>query len=329
MFEFYDREEELNTIERLLSYPPNLITFVYGPINSGKSAVMLKLIERAKNCVFFYIDLRLHMISRYNDFLRVLFEVHSPHTLRKFLEDLPKSIGGIPIPKKLLEDIFVGKREDVFEYIVEVFERIRDRGKTPVLVLDELQKIGDLKIDSELIYELFNFFVSVTKQRHLAHVFCVTLDSLFLEKIYRSAVLHGRADFLLVDDFDHPTAAEGFLRTHGFDDDEIEIAWSYLGGKPVYLTEAIRNRSNLQQFCERLLKMRIRQILEVLEGKIPKLFKLFKDREVIEYDTLTDELRMCVRENIVFVDPVNRIVKPQSRIDLLVMRSITDKYGEE
>lgn len=74
--------------------------------------------------------------------------------------------------------------------------------------------------------------------------------------------------------------------------------------------------------------MRIRQILEALEGKIPKLFKLFKDRNVIEYDTLTDELKLCVRENIVFVDPVNGIVKPQSQIDLLAMRSIINKYTD-
>ena len=118
------------------------------------------------------------------------------------------------------------------------------------------------------------------------------------------------------------------LRKHGFSNDEIEITWYYLGGKPVYLIEAIKNRSNLRQFCERLLRMRIRQILEALEGKIPKLFKLFKDRNVIEYDTLTDELKLCVRENIVFVDPVNGIVKPQSQIDLLAMRSIINKYTD-
>ena len=161
------------------------------------------------------------MISRYNDFLRVLFEVHSPRTLRKVLEDLPRSIGGIPIPKKLLEELLIGRYGDIFEYIVDVFEKIRDKGKTSVLILDELQKIGDLKIDGELIYELFNFFVSLTKQRYLAHVFCITSDSLFLEKIYRSVVLHGRADFLLVDDFNRPTTEE-FLRKHGFSNDEID-----------------------------------------------------------------------------------------------------------
>ncbi|CUX77335.1 ATP-binding protein [Thermococcus chitonophagus] len=43
-------------------------------------------------------------------------------------------------------------------------------------------------LDGSLIYELFNIFIHITKESHLAHVFVVTSDSLFVQKIWRGNV---------------------------------------------------------------------------------------------------------------------------------------------
>ncbi len=74
-----------------------------------------------------------------------------------------------------------------------------------------LQVIDDLKIDDYLVYELFNRFVRLTKELHTCHVFAVTSDSLFIEKIYREAMLYGKCRYLLIDDFDYETTAK-FLK---------------------------------------------------------------------------------------------------------------------
>jgi AAA+ ATPase superfamily predicted ATPase len=58
-----------------------------------------------------------------------------------------------------------------FRYITKVLMEIKKEGKQPILIIDELQKIGDLKLNGFLIYELFNYFVSLTKHKHLYHVF--------------------------------------------------------------------------------------------------------------------------------------------------------------
>jgi len=113
------------------------------------------------------------------------------------------------------------------------------------------------------IYELFNLFVRLTKELHCCHVFAITSDSLFIEKIYSEAMLHGRCRYLLVDDFDYDTTAE-FLRKYGFSKEEIKLAWSYLGGKPIYLVEAVKNKNRLKDFCEEMLRFRIRQIKDLL-----------------------------------------------------------------
>ena len=71
--------------------------------------------------------------------------------------------------------------------------RRRDRleiaeNKVLVLIVDELQKIGDVRINAHLIYELFNLFIRLTKELHLCHVFAVTLDSLFVGQVCSEAM---------------------------------------------------------------------------------------------------------------------------------------------
>ncbi len=79
-----------------------------------------------------------------------------------------------------------------------------------------------MKIDGYLIYKLFNFFVRLTKELHRAHVVVMTSDSLFLEQVYSEAMLKGRCDYLLVDDFDYERTM-GFSDGYGFDDQEKEM----------------------------------------------------------------------------------------------------------
>jgi AAA+ ATPase superfamily predicted ATPase len=105
---------------------------------------------------------------------------------------------GIPISKSVF-DVMLRDKENVFDYLLDVFGKVRENGKTPVLVVDEMQKIGDIKINEDFIYELFNFFVALTKELHLCHVFVVTSDSLFIERVYSEAMLQGRCRYLLVE----------------------------------------------------------------------------------------------------------------------------------
>ncbi len=339
--EFHDRKREIEEIKRILSYRPDSIYFVYGPINSGKTELFRHLIKTLpKEYMVFYISLRHIYVSKADDFLRILFEVKNKRmNIKSLVKELietyvPKEIitpiGRFPIPKNVFREIFKEKAiENVFVYLESLLMEVSKK-KKPVLVLDELQKIDDVKINGPLIYELFNFFVGLTKESHLAHVFAITSDSLFLEKVYKEAMLHGRCDYLLVDDFDYDITVE-FLRKYGFSKDEIELTWNYFGGKPVYLVKAIKNKHRLKEFCEEQLKLRFSQLLdtiyeveknkELFDGVI-ELFKAINENEVIKYTKIDDPLKFCVKRNVLFVEPVNRIVKPQSRLDLLAVRKL-------
>ncbi|PXF60221.1 MAG: ATP-binding protein [Candidatus Methanogaster sp.] len=348
--EFHDREKETKEIRAILDNRPTLITFVYGPINSGKTEFINNLIKGIPETQkVFYINLRGRFISNYDEFIKVLFDVEHEARygrIKEFLKPivnvLPESYSGIPIPKDMFLTLFKEKDvEDAFVYIETVLRAFCEGGHAPVLVIDELQVIGDLKVDGLLIYKLFNFFIRLTKELHLAHVFAVTSDSLFIENVYSEAMLEGRCRYLLVDDFDEATTA-AFLEGHGFTDDEKVLAWEYCGGKPVYLLELIRT-DNRGREIERLLRMRageLKTFLKTLKELGDKItvkeerydisyeniicaLKMFLDEEEIDMWSI-DEIskHYLVRNNILFLDPDRGIIKPQSRLNLLAVREV-------
>jgi AAA+ ATPase superfamily predicted ATPase len=344
--EFFNREREIKAITNILKSTPNLITFIYGPINSGKTELINYIVKRLpKDYRAFYVNLRGVYVSEAEDFLKVLFDVRGRSVkdcIRLALDVLPSEVitpkGRIPIPKQTLKQMFErNELENVFVYLENFLNEVAKKKKL-VFILDELQVIGDVKIDGLLIYKLFNFFVRLTKELHLCHVFVVTSDSLFIERVYVEAMLQGRCEYLLVDDFDYETTVK-FLKKHGFSEDEIRFVWNHFGGKPVYLLRAVRAKEsgeNLTDVVNTFFKMRLSQIKDIvyeleeedkeLFDRVIKLFSRFRDVEEFEYERLSREIMFCVEKNILFVEPVERIVKPQSRLDLLAIRRISELF---
>ena len=339
--EFHNRGKEVKEIRDILETRPTLITFIYGPINSGKTELIGHVIEELpEEYVVFYINLRTKFLASYDDFIESLFEMEMEETKRKeTLKELVSSVtkaAGIPINREFLDYVFKDKKpKNAFSYIIKLFEEVKASGKQPVLILDELQKIGDVKVDGPLIYELFNFFIDLTKEKHLAHVFVATSDSLFIERVYNEAMLQERCDYLLVDDFDYETTM-GFLDRYKFREKEKETVWEYTGGKPVYLVKLANAKmggKDIESEAKRLLKIRTSQILSIFDeialGKVEFSekaiigeFKNFETAEIIRYDRVNKEKIFLVGRNVLFIDPTQRTIKPQSRLNLLAIREV-------
>ena len=195
------------------------------------------------------------------------------------------------------------------------------------------KKIGDMKINGFLIYELFNYFVSLTKHKHLCHVFCVSSDSLFIEKVYSEAMLEDRVDYILVEDFDKETAlkfidflSEEILNKKLSDEDK-ELIYSYVGGKPILIIKVINKLryENLNDILNFMLKEETSKLRKLLiriknnkfEGieyeKVINALKLFKDDyEINEYLVDEDTKEFLVKRNILFLNPIEETLKPQS-----------------
>ncbi|MFA4647842.1 ATP-binding protein [Pyrococcus kukulkanii] len=336
---FFDRERELGKLLKMVSYDPNMITFIYGPINSGKTVLMSELTKRiAKDFTVFYINLRGRFVNSYEDFMKVLFSVRegSPKELLAELLKSGLAYGGIPVPEGVFKKILENKDEDPFVFLENYLRELKEKGRKPILIIDELQVVSDLKIDGLLIYKLFNFFVRLTKETRLSHVFVVTSDSLFIEKVYNEAMLQGRADYFLVDDFERETALK-FLVSQGFTNDEAELVWSYFGGKPVYLVEALKHREELKEWCEGTLEDRTSWLvlsLNSMRRKNPELFRdilpllnEFNDKEAIKCNEIDDAVFWTVKNNVLFFDPRKRLLRPQGRLELLAIRRALDEVG--
>ena len=345
--EFHNREKEINAIRNILNTDPTLITFIYGPINSGKTELINHLIKQLpEEYVVFYINLRTKLLASYDEFVESLFELEIAETRRKeTLKELVSSItkaAGIPITPEFRDYVFKDKKpKNAFSYIIKLFEVVKESGHQPVLILDELQKISDLKVDGLLIYELFNFFIDLTKEKHLAHVFVATSDSLFLESIYNEAMLQERCRYLLVDDFDDQTTLN-FLDKYTFSDTEKEVAWNYCGGKPVCLVELV-NCENREEKARGMFMFRTGEIetrlklvkelgdeitiggrrCDVHYEKLVNALKMFVSRDEVgmnEVDEVTK--RYLVKTNILFVDPLRKTMKPQSKLNLRAIREV-------
>lgn len=349
---FYNREQEINEIMKILDAEPSLITFIYGPINSGKTTMISHLIEQLpEDYVPFYVNLRGRFITDYEDFLNVLFEIDERGMVdnvteyaRSILKDLGAVSGiPIPIPINLFDQIFEkkDKSKDVFKYIERFLVEISKK-RTPVLIIDELQVVGDIKINGLLMYKLFNFFIRLTKELHLCHIFAVSSDSLFIEQVYSEAMLQGRSRHLLVDDFGEEMTMS-FLDEYGFTDTEKEVAWEYCGGKPICLVELVNTEENRKKKAEEMLGIRIGQIEGLIEDarefgykisygeekivlneeQILKSLEEFRDRDHLKASELSKSVKLgLIKENILFLDPVKQIIKPQSRLNLLAIREV-------
>ena len=350
---FYNREQETKEIIDTLRMKPRLITFIYGPINSGKTELITHLIEELpENYVVFYVNLRGKFISSYDDFVRALFKLDREkkeykEILKTISEVSLKSLkfAGIPITEGVLDLFFREKTyEDVFEFLEDYFTEIAEN-KVPVLIVDELQKIGDVKINTHLIYELFNLFIRLTKELHLCHVFAMTSDSLFIEHVYSEAMLEERCKYLLVDDFDYETTA-AFLNHYGWGEHEKEIAWHYVGGKPVSLVRLINEKASekkIEDVAGSMLILRTGEIETMLKRvnelgdeiiiedikypvsheKLVETLKSFAACEAIGMNEV-DEISKAflVKKNVLFVDPLTKLIKPQSRLNMLAIREV-------
>ncbi len=336
---FYNREKEIREVKAILSGEPNLVYFVYGPINSGKTALLMEVFKKLpENYKVFYINFRWRYVENINDLLQVLFEVKKgkykeiKEVVKEILKDTAKAIKKfteIPIPEKIFDMLFSEKKiENIFKYLEKVFEEIREEGFIPVFVIDEMQTIKEIINTSgkSVIHELFNFLIGLTKETHLCHCLCATSDCLFIEDIYSNARLEGRANYILVDDLQKE---EAFKLYEKFGFENKNLVWNYIGGKVgdmIILFEEKKRELPEEEALKELVKnekrrvkwIKIKKLKEKENAKeIWNFLSKFKNSWIIEDEQVEkdfDKLLFWIEENVLFYNPLEGTVRPQSKL---------------
>ena len=352
---FYNREDEQKGLLTILNMEPSLVYFVYGPINSGKTNLINKILQNLPEPMIpFYVNLRGRNVSSSEDFLNVLFSVDRKSKFenvrdysRELLKggaDIVKQTTGMPIPVKIFDLLFQtqNKGEDVFHYLEMFFTTLVEEKKLkPLFVLDELQMLKDIANSKGnlLLDNLFNFFVRLTKEIHVCHCLAITSDSVFIQQIYDSARLEGRSRYILIDDLEKEQTYKLYEK-FGFEDKER--VWSYLGGKVGDMTvlySLVQEGHSLDESLETMLGITVSR-LKLIEARLLKndeqkcskmmnfLFQVGKEGNIgFEPKIMQAEVYFWVDENILFLDPVKRIVRAQGQLTRRTINALEPNQG--
>ena len=143
--EFWNRKEEIEYLKRYILSEPNAILFVYGPKSSGKSTLLMKVVEKlSKRKRFlnwykvYWFDLRGKFIASYENVVDMFFvkEEVAERIIEKERSIKTNLFPFITVEAKDKE--LMKRREmDPFEYMERVLRKIRRN----VIVLDEIQKL--------------------------------------------------------------------------------------------------------------------------------------------------------------------------------------------
>lgn len=359
MAQFYDREQEEQELHIILEDEPSLVYFVYGPMNSGKTSLLVRVLNSLpKDMVPFYINFRGRDLSSTGEFLNCLFKIDKRSLLDSVKEymrgltgegaDVITKLTGIPIPKGIFDPIFKekDKGDDAFVYLEEFFQGLVVTGQRPVFVLDELQMVKKVANAAGrlLLDKLFNFMVRMTKETHLCHSLAVTSDSLFIEQISGNARLEGRSRCFLVDDLDRDRALHVYDQ-FGFRDKQL--IWSHIGGKigdmvrlKVELRLGLSEKDALKQMLGETTS-RLEDILE--EARDGFLQMEHKGKDIpLDIEKIMETLAMLIpegsvkkgkisaiyrkfliEENVLFQEPVKGMLYPQGQLVRLAIEELT------
>ena len=352
--EFVNREKEIREVKAILSGRPNFVYFVYGPINSGKTALLMKVCEElSEEYRIFYINFR-GFEGGYQKFTRAFFELGDKGLWEKlkskmpvisaaveYVERVTKKINtAIELPGEVIRMLQVGGEDpekiDLFHYLERLMSKLVENRKKPVLVLDEMQVLkGELSNTGQpLLARLFNFMVRMTKETHLCHCLCATSDCLFIEDVYSNARLEGRAEYLLVDDLGKK---EAFKMYEAFGFEEKELVWDYIGGKigdMVRLVEKKKRGYKEEEALERMLDDEIARFKDFLEAvkegekgdvdveRVREALREVREGE-IEGKKISRKVRkFLIQENVLFYNPMKSTVRPQSRLLWKAIREV-------
>jgi len=330
---FVNREEEKNYLKRYFQSIPNALLFLFGPKSSGKSTLLVEVMkELNNNLAFFYYDLREYGITNYLDFVDIFFQESKEKTVKVHAGmDLKVLNFGISKEEK---EYLRDKRtlKNALELAKERLMAVQRKGKTPVFIIDELQVLREVYLNDgrTIMDSLFNFFVTITKMKHIAHVVVCTSDSLFIDEIYNNSSLKETSQFYLVDEL-RKGYVEKWLSEEGYTAKDIKKIYSTVGGKPWILQELVKR----EQATEEILKQKVNEMViylydlldrnDNLREDITKILRLFKTKDEVNRKKLKldmEILELLVRQEILFYNPVDGTIKPQSRLILHAIRDV-------
>ncbi len=333
-----DREKEIRFIKEWFEYIPKEILWIYGPKSCGKTTLIEYVIERElikdfkllikSDYWIKYINFRRTMVGSYDSFINSFFEEDDEH--EENVEELSRKYKlwvfelKASTMKKIKE-----KKKNLFP---ELIEQLKGINKKKIIVIDEIQELEDIYYNEgkELLKEFLNFCVSLTKEIHLSHVVIISSNTIFINKIYNDAKLKLTSRFYKIDHLNYKTTVE-WLKGEGFNGEEIELIWDYLGGCIPLIQRMMRDKNEfktLEEYLERQKRLAYTELLMIMLKECSKeenrLFKeiikkIVKNKEFVldsneKYKKYMSVIEKWSEKEILFFDPLEVKVTGNNRL---------------
>jgi AAA+ ATPase superfamily predicted ATPase len=354
---FINRQAEIEYLTKWMSEQPKNILFFYGPKSSGKTTLIYHFIENHLNNAtkysIKYFNLRKVLIVNYDDFLQRFFQVEEPgektsSQTRHY--DLKVFKLTVETHQKIQN-----KQLDPFDVMEAELKALNAKGIKPLIIIDELQALEFIYFNSqrELIKELINFFVAMTKESHLCHVLLSSSDGYFIEKLYHDSKLKKTSelfevDYLPRDDIFywlHNLKKESNIKEYSLSQDQIEYIWEHFGGsiweistllgrfltvcqdgkvpddqmRRVIAKYMVQARSYFEEYAAldtartELLREILHNIRSAGYAKESYMERMLKEDFFQDKESLQKELHYLVRQNFLYYNPTLAEYKLQGR----------------
>lgn len=353
---FINKERELNYLKNWITERPNTILLIYGPKSSGKTTLLYRFvddIQKEKRYEIKFFNLREILVANYRDFIQTFFEIDYSKSRADVKERREYDLKVFKLSVELLKGL-ESKDIDPFVIMKKELVKIESKGIRPVIIIDELQALENIYMNSqrELIKELINFFVAITKESHLCHVMLSSSDGYFVERIHTDSKLKKASCFLEVDYLNREDVCywlsnierESKITLYKLTEQQINAIWDSFGGSCWEISRFLGdllmiakngavNDIEMDKILEKTLTA-CRSLFEEYAGldeSKDELFKeinnqsmekgFFKEKELARLvreqfynkENLKDELINLVRNNFISYDPANAKYKLQGR----------------
>jgi len=354
---FVNRYTEMRFLYNWINQEPNYILFMYGPKSSGKTTLLMKFIESiitSKTFDIKHFNLRKMLVSNYKDFIQSFFEIDFHRSKDDVKEKKEYNLKVFKLTKEIMKGLN-NKEFDPFIVMEKELQKLQKKGKRPIIIIDELQSFRDIYMNGqrELLKELFNFFVAITKESHLCHVIVSCSDGYFMKRVYEDSYLTKTSEFFEVEYLNEQgikhwlanIETENDLVSFKLSDSQIETIWKYLGGSiwEIYNTlsrlvlfaqkNKVINDNDLMSVIQRLIIMnagRFNHYAGLYQNRFELLKHLYQLNEkheecqerdfqdlitkgIYENKTLKDDLSNLVQLNFLAYNPITSFYKLQGK----------------
>ncbi len=333
---FINRENELEVLRDFVDKRPSELLFLHGPKSSGKTTLLYKFfdqIQQEQKLDVKFMNLRETFIDGDEDFLKSFFKIERKGEKTGTLaSDI--NVGFFKISSSLEKKI-LEKRADPFKVMKAEFVTLTKKGIKPVLIIDELQALGNIYLnngrDRQLIIELFNFFVAMTKESHLAHIIIASSDGYFINQVFTDSRLKKTSKFYRVDYLNKRDVVEWLLNLEKYSkikdytltEKDADKIWDTVGGSmweiQDILSELFRHplEEVIASYKEKMRSLIVDYVIKPDQEQIEQLLRRFISCDDLPKEQITSEdeklLRDMVRENILYFDPTRAKYYPQGK----------------